>query len=406
MDPLVSGFWGVFFGAAGLMLVGSLFAYAQTRHKVPLRAGMLAVVSALFTLAYLGGLPIPDGDTEKRVLAHIAAVSFALPTLQLLALLGLTRRTELRRLAAAVLWGLAVVVVLAGWALSAREALMLSSFATVLIGLIDVIIAGRSAIRGDRLAWLAFAGMSFVDVALIGLSWIALDDVKTWPLHAMSALAATAYLAVFSVAVWERYSYLLELREVMAHGPAYDPVTRMRSHAETGQMVGAAFDHAVGQSRPVGMIAISIGNLYVLEQLHGRGAVNHALFICASRLRRSVPANVDMGRLGDDGFLLVTRESDNPTLLVGLARQVAQRLSQPVSLNTSDPTEAGSGRASWAADVGVGVLAATAPANRASNAVTMARAMSRTAWSFSSRIAWFDRERREIAELPLTDGKP
>ena len=404
-DPLVSGFWGVFFGAAGLMLIGSLLAYAQTRHKVPRRAAMLAAVSALFALAYLGGLPIADGDTEKRVLAHIAAVAFALPILQLLALLGLTRGRQRRRLAAALVWGLAALVVLVGWVLSARQALQLASLVTILVGLAALPVAGRSALRGDRLAWLAFAGMFFVDVALVGLSWIALDDVRTWPLHAISALAATAFLATFSVAVWERYSYLLELREVMAHGPAYDPVTRMRSHTETGQMVGAVFDHGGGQSRPVGVIAVSIGNLYVLEQLHGRGAVNHALFVCASRLRRTVPGNVEMGRMGDDGFLLVIRDASGPAQLVALARQVAQRLARPVSLSTSDPTSAQASRASWVADVGVGVLAATAPATRPSNAVTMARAMSQTAWSYGSRIAWFDRERREIAELPLADGK-
>jgi GGDEF domain-containing protein len=405
MDPLVSGFWGVFFGAAGLMLTGSLIAYAQTRHKVPRRAALLAAVSALFTLAYLGGLPIQDSDTEKRVLAHIAAVSFALPILQLLALLGMTRNPQRRRVASMSVWGLALLVVVVGWLMPARHALLLASVVTVLMGLAALPIAARSALRGDRLAWLAFAGMFFVDVALIGLSWIALEDVRTWPLHAVSALAATAFLATFSVAVWERYSYLLELREVMAHGPAYDPVTRMRSHAETGQMVGAAFDHAGDQARPVGVIAVSIGNLYTLEQLHGRGAVNHALFVCASRLRRIVPGNVEMGRLGDDGFLLVTRDAQGPAHLVALARQVAQKLGQPVSLSTADPTAAEDSRASWVADVGVGVLAATAPATRPSKAVTMARAMSHTAWSYGSRIAWFDGERREIAELPLTDGR-
>ncbi len=57
------------------------------------------------------------------------------------------------------------------------------------------------------------------------------------------------------------------------------------------------------------------------------------------------------------------------------------------------------------ADVGVGVLAAAAPVVRPSTAVGMARAMSRTAWSFGSRIAWFDRDKREIAELPLADPR-
>lgn len=404
MNTVAVGFWGGFFGSAALMLVGSLLAYAQTRHKVPLRAALLAGVSALFVLAYLGGLPVVDGDAEKRVLAHIAAISFALPILLLLALLGLTSNTERRRLAAVLVWGLAALVVLVGWALPARQALMLSSFFIVLAGLAALAIAGRSAIRGDRLAWVAFAGMFCVDVALAGLTWIALEDVKAWPLHAVSAIAATAYLVAFSVATWSRYSYLLELREVMAHGPGYDPVTRMRSHAETGQLVGALFKHDGGESRPVGVIAISIGNLYALEQLHGRGAVNHALFVCASRLRRTVPGEVEMGRLSDDGFLLLTRNSQDPKRLVTLARQVAQRLAAPVSLNTSDPTAAQAGRASWVADVGVGVLAATAPATRPATAVTMARSMSRTAWSFRSRIAWFDRDRREISELPLVDG--
>ena len=215
-----------------------------------------------------------------------------------------------------------------------------------------------------------------------------------------------AYLGIISAALWARYSYLIELREVMAHGPSYDPVTRMRSHAETGQLVGAVFNPLDGGSRPVGVIAISIGNLYALEQLHGRFAVNHALFVCASRLRRCVPANVEMGRLGEDGFLLLTRDSDNPAPLVALARMVAQRLAQPVSLSVSpDPGAPQAQRASWVADVGVGVLAAAVPVVRPSNAVSMAKAMSRTAWSFGSRIAWFDRDRREIAELPLVDAR-
>ncbi len=404
MHPLVAGFWGVFFGTVALMLVGSLLAYLRSPHRVPLRAAEVAVLSALFAAAYLGGLPIADRDTEQRVLAHVAAVSFAFLVLLLLALLGLTRQPGQRRRWSALVWGLAALVVLAGWALSPRQALMLSSFVTILVGLAALAVTSRSALRGDRLAWVAFAGMFFVDVALVALAWIALQDVQTWPLHALSAIAGTAYLAAFSAAMWARYSYLIELREVMAHGPSYDPVTRMRSHAETGQLVGAVFGPGDGQSRPVGVIAISIGNLYALEQLHGRGAVNHALFVCASRLRRTVPAEVEMGRLGDDGFLLLTRNSDDPKRLVALARQVAQRLADPVSLSTSDPTAPQASRASWVADVGVGVLAATTPATKPSNAVTMALAMSHTAWSFGSRIAWFDSSRREIAELPLTDG--
>jgi hypothetical protein len=76
-----------------------------------------------------------------------------------------------------------------------------------------------------------------------------------------------------------------------------------------------------------------------------------------------------------------------------------------VSLATSpDPVAPEAARAGWAADVGVGVLAAATPQMRPTAAVSMASAMSRTAWSYASRIAWFDRDTRQIAELPLTDA--
>jgi hypothetical protein len=54
------------------------------------------------------------------------------------------------------------------------------------------------------------------------------------------------------------------------------------------------------------------------------------------------------------------------------------------------------------AEVGVGVLG-TSTHVRPSQAVTTARAMARTAWSYGSRLAFFDVDRGQIAELPLED---
>jgi hypothetical protein len=51
----------------------------------------------------------------------------------------------------------------------------------------------------------------------------------------------------------------------------------------------------------------------------------------------------------------------------------------------------------------VGVLQAP-PKVRPSSAVAMGRAMSRTAWSYASRVAWFDHEAEQIAELPAADA--
>src|SRR5207245_4276942 len=71
MDPIAAGFWGAFFGTATLMLGISLAAFVRLQRRVALTAGLSAVVSALFVLAYLGGLPL-HGATEARVLAHLA----------------------------------------------------------------------------------------------------------------------------------------------------------------------------------------------------------------------------------------------------------------------------------------------------------------------------------------------
>jgi hypothetical protein len=54
----------------------------------------------------------------------------------------------------------------------------------------------------------------------------------------------------------------------------------------------------------------------------------------------------------------------------------------------------------WIADVGVGVLA-TSTKVRPAQAVSTARAMARTACSYTPRIACFDEKAGQIAELPL-----
>jgi GGDEF domain-containing protein len=404
MEFLAVGFWGAFFGTVALMLAGSIAAFIRSLQKVALTAAMSSIVSALFVVAYLGLLPITDAGVEMRLLAHVAVLSAAVLSLMLLAMLGLLRTPATARLVRGGAGLFAVAVVAIGWLLEADHALALSSLVAFTVGACMLLICIRSARRGDRLAWVAVSGVCFMLVAVSGLSWIALnrDDVS-WQVHAVSAVAGMAYLGTMAAALWIRYSYLIELREVVIHGPSYDPITRMRSHSETGQMVGMAFfrEHENG-TRPVGVITISIGNLYTLENLHGRAAVNHALFVCASRLRRCVPGDIEMGRLGEDGFLLLVRSASDTKRLVQLGRLVAERLSRAVALSTSAaPAELESGQAHWVAQVGVGVLASP-PRARPSAAVAMARAMSRTAWSYSSRIAWHDDVSGQIAELPAS----
>jgi GGDEF domain-containing protein len=379
MDKYAIGFWGCYFGSAGLMLAGSVFAYIRSLRRIAVNAAASALASTFFVVAFLGGLPISDAATLDRFLAHVASLVSPLLAYLLFSILGILRSQKSQRRAVTLLAALAI------------------------LGFVALGFSLRNALRGDRLAWVAVSGVLFMLVAIVGLSWVALDRADVpWQAHAVSALAGTAYLATMASVLWTRYSYLIELNRVMAHGPAYDPVTRMRSNSETNNMVSTAFQHYRDQPVPLGVIVVTIANLYVLEKLYGLAAVNHALFVCAGRLRRTVPTHVEMGRLGEDGFLLLMRNCHDSGDLIHLARRVQEALSRSVVLNTTlDPGTAAHHQTRWEAEVGVGVLRVSKTDARAASAVGIGRGMSRAALGYPSRIAWFDESSGEIVDMPV-----
>ncbi|MDP3311163.1 MAG: GGDEF domain-containing protein, partial [Polaromonas sp.] len=336
MDKLAYGFWGCYFGTTALMLAGAGIGFTRSLHRISLNAALSAAASGFFVIAFLGGLPITDEDTLLRFLAHVAmAVSIILAYL-LFAIVGALDRGRARRATQLALALLGAGGVIVGWQLTPLRALALGVAIAGWLGLMALGVALRSALRGDRLAWRAVFGVLFMLVAMLGLSWIALARGQVpWQLHAVSALSGTAYLVMMASALWVRYSYLIELKQIMALGPSYDPVTRMRSHTETGQMLGHAFRRQHDEATVLGMLVVSIGNLYTLEKLHGKAAVNHALFVCAGRLRRAIPRDVELGRFGDDGFVLLMHDCRDSGRLIRLAHRVASRLAKSVVLNTS-----------------------------------------------------------------------
>jgi GGDEF domain-containing protein len=404
MHVVAIGFWGAFFGTVALMLAAAMAAFAKSHHRVALSAALSSLVSALFVVSYLGWLTIPDTALEARLLAHVAILSATYLGLMLLTELGLLREPDNARRVRWGMLGIAAVTLGAGWLVSARVALALSSVVAFAEGVAGLVVAIRSGRRGDRLAWTAAVGVVFMLVALAGLSWIALDRRGVpWLVHPASALAGMVYLTSIEIMLWRRYSYLIELSEVLAQGPRYDPVTRMQSDAAIGHMVGLAFLHQQQHpARPVILIAISIGNLSALENLHGRAALNHALFVCSGRLRRCVPPDVEMARLFQDGFMLVARDVGDRQRMVQLSRLVAERLSQPVALSTS-ALDLEAGKARWAPQVGVGLLAANSHADP-SVVVSMVTDMSRTARSYASRVAWYDEGSGSVRELARGDA--
>jgi hypothetical protein len=401
MHAIAIGFWGAFFGTAALLLIAALAAYARSHHRVALTAALTAVASALFALTYLGWLPTGSAEHDNRLAAHVSIFTALTLGLMLLVDLGLLRERQNRHRILAAMAALGVVLLGVSWLLDPRQSVIYGTVVAIAFALMALLVGLRSALRGDRIAWFGVLGVGCLQLALTsGLLIVLHRESVSWQVHAASATAGIAYLIGIAVMMWRRYSYLIELREVLALGPRWDPVTRMQSTGAIGHMIAQAFDrrHQL-PTRSLTLIGVSIGNLYALEKLHGRAAVNHALFVCAGRLRRRVPADIEMGRLFDDGFLLISRNTKDLQRLIKLGRDLAQGLSRPVMLHTETPEDA-DGQTEWAAQVGVGLLATSADAQPAVE-VGKVRDMARTAWSFRSRVAWHDRDTDTITELAV-----
>ena len=359
METVAVACWGAFFGTVSLLLAAALIAFSRSARRVAMSGSLSAVMSGLYVLVFLGWVPVNDPVVLQRLQAHTAAVCAAVLGLLLFWTLGELRDPRRAALANAVMALLAATVIGGGWLLPPAAALALSTGMEIVVVATAWSASLGSALRGARFGTLSVAGVSCMAVAITGLTWFAFAPEQVgWEGHFVTALAAIAFVSCMAGALWMRYSYLISLREAMVHGPSFDPVTRMRSHAETGAMVGDAFQHA-SRERPLGVIVVSIANLSALERLHGRSAYNHGLFICANRLRRVAPAGVELGRVGEDAFLLLLRNPGGGQAMGELAHLLAKRLSRPVSLGTSrDMADLENTNTWWVAEIGIGILMA------------------------------------------------
>lgn len=403
MQPLVSGFWGCYFGMTVLMLVVSAFAYQKNVRVISVKAAGATIASAVFTLACLGWISLSNAEYDARLLASLTCGIASFLAYLLLAMLGSLKQRPVKRAAIAALTTIATGTMLTGFLLPASQAQSLGITTASVLALAGLVLSVRNALRGDRLAWMVVVGVFSMSVAIFGLGWIATDRQEVpWLVHVVSAIAATTYVVAMGVSLWVRYAYLVELHQVMALGPSYDPVTRMRSHSETGSMVTEVFKRYQKNPAPLGLIVVSIANLDALEKLYGLAAVNHALFLCAGRLRREVPERVEMGRLGKESFLLLMHNCNESAALVELARSVQACLSRPLNLKTGPGhSMLEKSQTRWGAEAGTGVVRIYKSDARAAKSVELGRGLSRTAWSYPSRVAWYDEGSGEIVGMPV-----
>jgi GGDEF domain-containing protein/chromate transport protein ChrA len=401
MHPAAIGFWGAFFGCATLSLAGALLAFMRSAHRVALAGSLAALLSAAYAIVYLGWIPGASPEVLQRVRSVTAIVSAALLAVLLLLLLNTFRKADAQRRMRRVVAVLTVIAIALAWLLPAADAQQFAIVVTLVITAAAVGASAWSARRGERAGWLTLAALPCAATGEVGLDWYVYHPDNTpWPVHAMCAVVGIIYLLCIAIAMWSRYAYLIEVRKVMTHGPDFDPVTWMPSYEAGSVSVDASFG---AEARPLGVIVVSISNLKMLEELHGRASYNHALFVCASRLKRQSLGGAELGRLREDGFVLLFRRLRDMQRLPEVARLITKRLSRPVVLATSrEMTDLEDSEAMWEANVGVGVVVETGDM-ALDLVIAGARAMSRTAWSFPSRMAWYDEVTGAVAELPVAD---
>jgi hypothetical protein len=400
MQAIAIGFWGAFFGCAALSLVGALLAFTRSARRVALTGSLAAMLSAGYALVFLGWIPVDDVALLHRLQATMAIASSAVLAVLLFMLLGTFRQRAAVATARRVVAVLAAVAFVLAWSTPLPRALEMAVGVCSALALAGVVAAVASARRGERTGWLALGALGFLAIGMSCLDWYAFHPGSTpWGVHATSAVCGMAYLVFIAVAMWTRYAYLIEVSKVMTHGPDYDPITSMPAYE-----LGSAVEQAAGpERRACGIIVATIGNLALLDELQGRAAHNHALFVCASRLRRLALPGAELRRLREDGFLIVFRHAPDAQQLVDEARLIMRRLSRPVMLGTSrDITALEASGAAWQARVGLGMLVEASDA-QLEIAIAGARAMSRTALGFASGMAWYDEAAGGIAELPVAE---
>ena len=406
IENLAIGLWGFFYGSCFLVLCGAAYVCWQSMPRIGLNAGMSALGPAFAVTVFLGGLPIDERSTLLRLLAHLTALVGSLLVYQLLNVLGALQTARRRNAAKTLFFVLAVLSIGISWTLTPPAALVLCGVMVLLLAVFAWVVSVSKALSGDRQAWVVVIAVLVVAVAYTCLTFGVLHPKRwTWQIQAIAAAASAVYMLALAGINCMRYAYLLERKKAMQYGPAYDPITRMRSRSETGQMARDIFSNPATQTEPLGVIVLTIANLYALEKLHGVAAVNSALFLIASRLKRSLPVRVEIGRLGFDGFLLIMRNCTDSGRLVRLAHELNRRLHIAAIINTNpDAQQLETAHTEWQAQIGIGVLHVKNLETSSLDAINMGRNISRTAVSYASKVAWFDHASGEITELPAHPG--
>ena len=395
-------FWGGFFGVASVLAIAAVLTFVFTRIRASIEFAFSAVLSVAYVVVQLGWLRGGEQVTsDDRLQALVALASAALLGLLLSRLLRVERRERALQYAAYSIVGLGCVALAVSLVLTPQDALWLAAGSVGLCGLLGVGVCLQALWYGDRLALIIGVAALFMTVAGVGLACLAaVHGTAPASFHAISAASASSYLTMLAWASWMRYRYKLELRMAMRNSQTYDPLTRMSNAKGTAMALHAALQNSLRNGQPIGVISVMIANLPALQGLHGPEFVNHALFVLASRVKTACGSRDRLGRLGDEGFLIVIGHLGSLERFHKRGARLAEELRRPVGLHTWGQGMGKVRGIEWQAEVGLGMQVVAPGEVDTAKVLSMSRSLATSALSFEDRVASFDESAWSIVESP------
>ncbi|WP_177166019.1 EAL domain-containing protein [Nitrosomonas sp. Nm58] len=127
----------------------------------------------------------------------------------------------------------------------------------------------------------------------------------------------------------DRYRSTREL-DLLAH---YDFLTGLPNRKRFHDHLRRAIERAQGTNRPLGLLFLDLDRFKAVNDSLGHAAGDALLKVAASRIRECVRAHDVVARLSGDEFVVLIEDLQRTEIAAGLARKIAARMTEGVSLN-------------------------------------------------------------------------
>lgn len=131
-----------------------------------------------------------------------------------------------------------------------------------------------------------------------------------------------------SIAI-DRYHSTREL-DLLAH---YDFLTGLPNRKYFHDHLRKAIKRVEGTNRPFGLLFLDLDRFKAVNDSLGHAAGDALLKVVASRIRECVRAHDFVARLSGDEFVVLIEDLQRTEVAAGLARKIAERMTEGVSLN-------------------------------------------------------------------------